>query len=235
MTNDLRVRSEPGVSDGSVKLEPLLQDDTLVVVLDGPVQTSGYDWYLVQPTRDFRQDVEYPFGWVAAADKDGEPWIVSESHECPPLPHDVATLASVSQSGRMYDEITCFGGKQITFQARIAKPEAWCGVSPPWTWEPAWFSACEQPSYPLYPVEANNGPILQPAWLPEVDTKMAGDPSAPHDSWPIVEVTGQFDHPAASTCRNVQLDTDVPEPDRAQTIVNCRTKFVVTSMSEAGG
>jgi hypothetical protein len=64
---------------------------------------------------------------------------------------------------------------------------------------------------------------------------MAGDPSAPHETWPIVEVTGQFDHPAATACRNVQLDTDVPEPDPAQTIVNCRNQFVVTSMREVEG
>ena len=46
--NDLRVRSKPGVSDDSKKLEPLLQPGDVVVVLDGPVQASGYDWYLVQ-------------------------------------------------------------------------------------------------------------------------------------------------------------------------------------------
>ena len=129
VTNDLRVRSEPGVADDSIKLEPLLQDGTLLVVVDGPVQASGYDWYQVQPTRDFQQE-EYPFGWVAAADKDGEPWIQSGNLECPPLPHDIATLAELSSSGRTYYEITCFGGREVTFQARIAKPEAWCGVSP---------------------------------------------------------------------------------------------------------
>ena len=236
VTNDLRVRSKPGVANDSIKLEPLLQDGVLLVVVDGPVQASGYDWYQVQPTRDFRQD-EYPFGWVAAADKDGEPWIQSGNLECPPLPHDIDDLAALSPSGRMYYEITCFGGREVTFQARIARPEAWCGVSPSWTWEPAWFSACEQPSFPLYPVEALSGPVFQPAWSPDVDTGMAGDPSDPHETWPIVEVTGMFDHPSAKTCTN-RLNDEEPEmaePDSAQTIVNCRIQFVVTSMREIEG
>ena len=77
VTDDLRVRSNPGVSDDSTKLEPLLQDGVQVVVLDGPVQASGYDWYLVQPTITSDTADPYPFGWVAAADKDGEPWIES--------------------------------------------------------------------------------------------------------------------------------------------------------------
>ena len=79
VTDDLRVRSKPGVSDDSKKLEPLLQDGVLLVVLDGPVQASGYDWYQVQPTLTSDTAGPYPFGWVAAADKDGEPWIEPET------------------------------------------------------------------------------------------------------------------------------------------------------------
>ena len=72
VTDDLRIRSKPGVSDDSAKLEPLLQKGVWVVVLDGPVQASGYDWYLVQPTIPRATAAQYPFGWVAAAGKDGE-------------------------------------------------------------------------------------------------------------------------------------------------------------------
>src|SRR5215204_2079167 len=72
VTNDLRVRSKPGVSSDSKKLEPLLQEDELLVVVDGPVQASGYDWYQVQPVIPVDTDIESTaFGWVAAADKDG--------------------------------------------------------------------------------------------------------------------------------------------------------------------
>jgi hypothetical protein len=41
VTDDLRVRSKPGLSEGSKKLEPLLDRGALLVVLDGPVQVSG--------------------------------------------------------------------------------------------------------------------------------------------------------------------------------------------------
>ena len=109
VTDDLRVRSKPGVSDDSKKLEPLLQDG-VVVVLDGPVQASGYDWYLVQPNVMRQDDVEYPFGWVAAADKDGEPWIEPGDLECPPLPANLEDLEAVTQLDRASFEIACYSG-----------------------------------------------------------------------------------------------------------------------------
>ena len=101
VTDDLRVRSKPGVSKDSTKLEPLLQDGVQVVVLDGPVQASGYDWYLVQPTIPSDTAEQYPFGWVAAAGKDGEPWIESKTVECPPLP------TSAEQLDELYQGLPC--------------------------------------------------------------------------------------------------------------------------------
>jgi hypothetical protein len=49
VTDDLRVRTKPEVSDASVRLEPLLWKGALLFVIDGPVEGSGYWWYLVQP------------------------------------------------------------------------------------------------------------------------------------------------------------------------------------------
>ena len=56
---------------------------------------------------------------------------------------------------------------------------------------------------------------------------IAPDPTDTPDAWPVVEVTGQFDHPAAMTCRNQlnQPDMDVPEPDPDTPILNCRDWF----------
>ena len=45
VTNDLRVRTKPGVSADSKKLDPLLQDGEPLFVLDGPDQASRYAWY----------------------------------------------------------------------------------------------------------------------------------------------------------------------------------------------
>jgi hypothetical protein len=237
VTDDLRVRSKPGVTDDSKRLEPLLQKPMSLLVLDGPVQASGYDWYQVQPIRSDMDVTTYPFGWIAAASKDGQPWIEADPMGCPPTPQTADDLGSITQTAPMYYEITCFGGDEITFQARIGSSEVGCDLEPPWGVDPTWLDPCKGPTY-LEPVEPSaNSWRLVPTWSPDIDTSMAGQYGDPPEDWPIVEVTGMFDHPAAQTCRNrLNYDgPDDPEPDPASTILACRTEFVVTSMTEVGG
>jgi serpin B len=74
VSDRLRVRSEPRVSDDSIRYEPVLPLGTELTVLDGPVSASGYVWYRVAPVSFV--GLEGPgYGWVASAGKDGEPWI----------------------------------------------------------------------------------------------------------------------------------------------------------------
>jgi hypothetical protein len=238
VTDDLRVRSKPGVSDDSEKLEPLLQDGALLVVLDGPVQASGYDWYLVQPTISFESESVAPFGWVAAADKDGEAWIEPAAVECPALPATVADLAAVNETDQQFYEVTCFGGREISFRARLASPEAACGIDVPWGTDPIWFDSCYRDATYLVPVDdPGAGVPFFPTWAPDVDLGIAPDPQAQPEDWPIVEVTGLYDHPAAQTCRN-RVNYEEPasrEPDPAHTVFECRIQFVVTSLREVAG
>jgi len=238
VTNDLRVRSEPGVSDDSIKLEPLLQHGTRVVVLDGPVQASGYDWYLVQPTVPSDTAEAYPFGWIAAADHDGEPWLQPEADNCPPLPASAEELGELNQVASLFYEITCFRGQDITFRARVGLPEAQCGTEPPWGIDPAWLDSCRSSGAPeLVSIDAPGGTWLRPRWAPGVDTGVVLNDATLPENWPIVEVTGKFDHPDAQTCRNRLNydDSGWPEPDPARTILTCRMQFVVTSMREIEG
>jgi hypothetical protein len=234
VTNDLRVRSKPGVSDDSEKLEPLLQEKVLVLVLDGPVQASGFDWYLVQPTvQSDTQEETYPFGWVAVAGKDGEPWLQADPFDCPPLPESVDQLGQLNQLAAYWIEIGCWAGQEITFHARVGSPEAMCGAEVAWGVEPAWFDRCRQDATYLVPVEESPDRVMfSPTWAPGVDTSIAGEPNAPLDQMPIVAVTGMFDHPAAQTCRNSPNYEDEysREPDPARTIFECRRQFVVTSI-----
>ena len=67
----LRVRTAPTVDNTkSAKLEPLLNTGAHLKVLDGPVRADGYDWYEIEA-------LDLPHrGWVAAADHDGNPWIL---------------------------------------------------------------------------------------------------------------------------------------------------------------
>ena len=237
VVDNLRVRSKPEVSDGSKKLEPLLQDGVRLLILDGPLLASGYDWYQVKPIFDAdTPEGGYPFGWVARAGKDGESWIEPESVNCPPIPTDVSSLSALF--GTPYYAITCDGGQDITFKARLGVEESFsCGIhGQPWGTEPEWLDGC-QVDPPFLAALDNLRLVIGPQWAPEVDMTIAPDPVVPPDAWPIVEVTGQFDHPAAMTCRNHLNDpgTDVPEPDPALTVLNCRDWFVVTSMREVEG
>lgn len=76
VTDDLRVRSRPEVSDASTKYEPTLFWGTRVAVEDGPVAGSGYWWCrvgLIDQTLQGGVDS----GWVAVAAKEGDPWLIA--------------------------------------------------------------------------------------------------------------------------------------------------------------
>ena len=232
VTNDLRVRSRPGVSEDSKKLEPLLQDGDRLLVLDGPVQASGYDWYEVKPLGRLGSDSETaPFGWIAAAGKDGAPWIEHEEAVCPPDPDDLYEVVSMDVDEQVYIGITCFSGQEITFPARLVTPSEWCGLGEWPVIEPEWMGECT--TAPNYLVALDSEDSLHPVWSPDVDLGFAPDVEAPPEAWPTVEVTGLFDHPDARTCRLSDDSTYSPAPDPAQAILECRDQFVVTSIGIA--
>jgi hypothetical protein len=90
VSDRLRVRSEPRVSDDSIKYEPVLPLGTLLTVLDGPVLGSGYTWYMVAPT-SFAALEGPGYGWVAMAGKDGERWFA-------PLPAPALVYAGTDEN-----------------------------------------------------------------------------------------------------------------------------------------
>ena len=120
----LRVRSAPEVSDTSRKYEPLLPIGTALRVLGGPVTASGYVWYDVAPV-GFTLADGIDHGWVAMADHDGEPWLAlaaepisgletvrSSVARAPPNPADARTMAAA---------ITSFG--LDLYREMLAEPE----------------------------------------------------------------------------------------------------------------
>ena len=227
LTDDLLVRSAPGTGSASAKLRPLLDTGQQVFVLDGPVSASGYDWYLVQPLGS-----NAPAGWVAAASRSGEKWLGAASITCPPVP-DLAALASMDP----HLALACNGHQEITLTARLGVDDGLvCPDSPPlllWTYEPSWFDPCSMlPS--LTPLEGEPDPgffrvRLDPAIEGETLSVFGGD----LENWTTVEVTGQYDHPAARICR-VKADADSEQPPRPEVVVlGCRSEFVVTSIHVA--
>jgi hypothetical protein len=75
LSDTLRVRSKPGISDDSIMYEPRLKKGTRFGYIEGPVAASGYQWYLVDLGADSPLRDGVTQGWVAAGDRDGTPWI----------------------------------------------------------------------------------------------------------------------------------------------------------------
>jgi hypothetical protein len=227
----LRVRSKPGVSDDSEKLEPLLKDNIRLLVIDGPVEASGYDWFHVQPSGNFKPGQPWPSGWVAAG-KDGEHWIEPFEFECPSVPTNVRGMNDLSPWHTRLDfyyRISCFSGVEITFKARLEQQATACvGEGPDIV--PAWFGDCIGYRHGLVSLKSNRRGVGH-VWAPDVDLSIAAEPGAPPEEWPTVEVTGQYDHPDARTCRRVPNVENTPEYRMPEwTILDCRNQFVVTSM-----
>jgi hypothetical protein len=235
VVDGLEVRSKPGTTPDSVVRQPPLPAGWLVVVVDGPAEASGGSWYLLQPVVIEESALGYPFGWVAAAGADGEPSLEPAEVDCPARPSDLRDIATLNQSDEMFYEVTCFGDDPITFEARLATTSVVCGSEFPWGLDPEWMLG-ECSIDPRYLVDVDPDITdyeLYTAWAPDVDMR-GPDPSTPRDELPFVEVTGQYNHPAARTCQPAlppeQLGDDFPGNEFL--VLECRREFVIASMSE---
>ena len=110
------------------KYEPLLPVGTALYVLDGPISASGYTWYEVAPLSS--RSLER--GWVASAGRDGERWLAAGDFDCPALPTDLRSLASMPPGVGL----ACFPRMPITLEARIV--ECNCDMDGGWH-SPSWF------------------------------------------------------------------------------------------------
>jgi hypothetical protein len=208
----LRVRSQPRVSDDSLMLEPLLPLGSQLFVLRGPVPASGYDWYEVVPlaSRDL------PSGWVARAARDGEPWIAVDAFDCPAVPTNFRSLAALPPGVGL----ACFPRVPITVEARLI----WCNCNIDGSWyTPHWFFLGSGSPNLLVEPDQTDVPSDSAGWF-----ALNLDPTGEHpDVLPVgqvVEVTGIFDHPAASSCTRTEMDGEpVSSP-------GCRLEFAVTQL-----
>jgi hypothetical protein len=215
----LRMRSLPAIGGASRRYAPLLPAGIELYVLDGPVDADGYAWYQVAP---IGTDFPNAWGWVAAASRDGEPWLTSGSTICPPLPADVTMLYA-------YDfgtEMACFGREPITLIGRILACN--CEMDPGENIAPRSFRWQFMPDHagPLLltpPGTQSTSDYMSYAAL----LRLATDAATP-DSIPVgedVQVTGMFDHPAAADCRYDEEFDGEAEPSPY-----CRGLFLVTSI-----
>jgi hypothetical protein len=238
IADGLQVRTAPGFGADSRVLTRPLEPDDIVFVVAGPVAKDGVDWYQVRP----RDRWERPFGWVAGADKDGEPWLQRAMLPDCPQPGDWAALAGVSWFAG--EQIACFGDQEIV-------ADVWVHDLQPA--HPEWTRGCDsQQNWALPDDQAHC--LAEPSWLAGF-TGLEISPSDPPDAtmglwvtfdpsqgltrddfpaeWTWMTVRGSYAHPASASCRVVHTDTGADLLDPAEARFYCRTVFVVTSLEPA--
>lgn len=227
VTDNLRVRSKPEVSDESVKYEPLLWRGALAWVSEGPIRGSAYDWYLIHPLGE--ADLQHhpdppPAGWVAEASKDGVPWIAEWGVPCPPTP--LGTVSDFDYPPQGMIGLSCFGERTIEFVAMASRWNVDCGTgSSLLEIEPTWLRPCGD--HIVLDVESgfaeNERAPLFVTLAPDADVDVS--PMIESRKWVRVRVKGQYDDPRAQDCHVSSRPRDEP------TVRICRSQFVVASLA----
>lgn len=225
VTTDLVVRSHPEISDESEIFTPPLTAPTLLYVTDGPITSNGYEWYQVQPFGmhylDFMQAAP-PFGWVAAASREGEAWIAPTALDCPEP--EIEAVRSMGEVARF----ACYGNEELTIEGQFGG----CFVADPAIITPEWLF---QTGCALVPPGYREGDIVpDPGPLHMRFTGEVGMPYGTPEA--LIAATGHFDDPAARACRSTATDVSLGIPvtwaeEPSQVVLWCRAQFVVTRVA----
>ena len=221
VSNNVRVRSLPVVSDASERLSPLLKTGTRVFVLDGPVIGSGYDWFeVVVPS--VTAGAGPMVGWVSVAGKADEPWLATAKIDCPAADGiTVGQLATLIGTPATDGGLACFGAHDgapipLRFEADV---DTICDDSVTRTL-PGWLAA-ENQSLRLHDGDA--GFMAKP----HPDVTELPDCVVSNVQY---TVEGWFDHEDAATCE-ANPDASGEPIDRRVAAYQCRTRFVVTKLT----
>jgi hypothetical protein len=227
--SDVRMRTKPGLGADSDRFEPLLPEGTGLYVLSGPEAASGYQWYEVSPIAFGVTGIAGQpdtvvgagsTGWVAAASRDGVPWLAHGNATCPATPTDVMTLARLTIGERL----ACFSQVPITVRARVLGCN--CEVDPGLSTRPAWWAG--EDKLVLVPPGASAALKDWPTGLDYLWLRLHPDAAHPVPLGPggTVTVTGMFDHPDATRCTWQEPDGD----GTFKLLEACRYWFVTTSI-----
>jgi hypothetical protein len=195
VTDGLRVRSQPLVSDAATIYQPTLPQGTRLRVVDGPMLASGYWWYRVTDLSvELGGDIQA--GWVASADMDGTPWIGPSPEACRDYPYAAAEIS-----------IGTLAELQKGFQA------TWAGcLTTPWV-EPYWVTVTFRDDG-TYSAAAVNPPDGLPAFYYGTDADSPLKRYALNDLQDSLNGIGQIDIVFSATSvnrgelRNIKLMGD---------------------------
>lgn len=206
----LRVRSKPSVEEDSEKFTPLLDTGQRLFVISGPVQGSGYNWYLVRPVaKRVTSD-----GWVSAGSREGVPWLQPAAADCPPVP-TLADIGALDPALR----ILCFAGRDLTFTTTIT----WggnCGSGVLFD-KPAWLASCET-TFRWGGKTSTVIVAVPPELAGAVGSNKAGDTFK-------AKVTAHLDDPGGLTCQAKAGTPGDPVIVSSTVVLDCRAIFVTTA------
>lgn len=223
VTTDLVMRTGPGVSPESMIYPGRLGPGDRLYLVDGPVSADGFDWYLGSPYEaqvneeaDGTSQLWVRFGWVAAADKTGDAWIVPIEADCPP-DATIDTLADLP----LELQLACFGEGPISLDGTVSCANLGPPIPTP---EPAWLTwdACfvVPPDAPPYNPMGGPQRVVGIHYPPEAE-RLTG----------ALRITGHFDDPRSAECK---FFVPTPEGDvysqdlyHREQQLRCRASFVV--------
>ena len=227
VTSDLVMRTAPAVTPESIVYPGRLGPGDRLYLVEGPVPADGYDWYLASPYEarvnresDASSTEWVRFGWVAAADKTGEAWIVPIEPECP-TEATVDTLHDLEPALRL----ACFGDASVSLEGTVTCPNLGPPIpmpAPDWlTWDACYINPSDAPPYDPFQAGSRLGiPIHYP-------------PDAERATGSLV-VIGHFDDPQATQCLMYIpiLESDVygQELQHRATQLGCRASLVVDAV-----
>ena len=226
----LRIREDAGLAGASIGT---LAEGDIGYVVAGPVSADGYDWYLlsalglpqasgcVTPIDTDPLNCPTWFGWAAEQSADGEPFLVPGTIDCPPWPSPQLTDDFVF-GVQMYAYLACFGDEVrsvVGFYPDIP-PDAGLGGACGFDAGDLEWIGCNLSIEHILLDPA--GGFQSPGLVLSIDPA-SGVVMPERGQW--IEVTGQYDHPAARGC----TWADPPEAS----VFACRTQFVVESVRPA--
>ena len=235
----LSVRSSAGT--GAERLGSLSLGAQSFVV-EGPTDADGYRWYLVSglglpPAADCPPDLQqdpyncpFWFGWVAAADQNGDAWLLPTEIECPAA--DTPSATDLIANRTSLQRLSCYGSHPIIFRAWWPEipDDAGLGGACAGQEEPSGWLLCQNINYTAVTIDEAEG-------FGGVGVRLSIDPASglsmpDRGTW--VEVRAHLDDPAAQGCDEAAA---VGEDDRPpqQIVLECRAELVLEAVSAVDG